>query len=103
MVWRETCNTEAISCGCFWRCRRSRMRARVCVLAVVIPRLMMVVKERSSFLRSLIGCAVLAMLKGYGKWAFLSINLNYRVLKKRKKVYVVFTQHDIMFHALYSI
>jgi hypothetical protein len=43
------------------------MRARVCVLAVVAPRLMMVVKERSSFLRNLIGCAVLAMLKGYGK------------------------------------
>ena len=56
------------------------MRARVCVLAVVVPRLMMVVKERSSFLVSLMGCAVLAMLKEYGKRASLSNNLNYAVL-----------------------
>ncbi len=57
------------------------MRARVCVLAVVVPRLMMVVKERSSFLDSLIGCAVLAMFKRYRKRASLPINLNYRVLR----------------------
>jgi hypothetical protein len=57
------------------------MRARVCVLAVVVPRLMMVVKERRSFLVSLMGCAVLAMLKEYGKRASLSTNLNYRVIK----------------------
>jgi hypothetical protein len=31
------------------------MRARVCVLAVVVPRLMMDVKERSSFFVSLTG------------------------------------------------
>ena len=55
------------------RCRvltamqRSRMRARVWVLAVVVARLLMVVKERSSVLGSLIGCAGLAMLKGSGK------------------------------------
>jgi hypothetical protein len=43
------------------------MRARVCVPALVVPRLMMVVKERSSVFGNLIGCAVLAMHKGYGK------------------------------------
>ncbi len=56
------------------------MRARVCVLAFVVPRRMMVVTERSSFLRSLIACAVLVMLKRYGKRAWLSTNLNYGVL-----------------------
>jgi len=56
------------------------MRARVWVLAAVVPRLMRVVKERSSFLRRLIGCAVLAMHKRYRKGVSLSINLNYRVL-----------------------
>ncbi len=60
------------------------MRARVCVLAVVVPRLMMVVKERSSFLDSLIGCAVLAMFKRYRKRASLPINLNYRVLNRSR-------------------
>ncbi len=57
------------------------MRARVCVLALVVPRLLMVVKERSSFLCSLIGCAVLGMLKRYGKRVWLSTNLNYGVIR----------------------
>jgi hypothetical protein len=48
--------------------------------------LMMVVKERSSFLRNLIGCAVLAMLKGYGKGAYLPNNLDYDVLSRTEKV-----------------
>ncbi len=56
------------------------MRARVWVLAVVAPRVIVVVKERSSVLRSLIGCAVLGMLKEYDKRACISTNLNYAVL-----------------------
>ena len=40
------------------------MRARACVLAAVVPRLMMDVKERSSFFGSLIDCVVLVMPKG---------------------------------------
>jgi hypothetical protein len=46
----------------------------------------MVVKERSSFLCSLIGCAVLAIFKRYSKRAYLPINLNYRVVSKSEKV-----------------
>jgi hypothetical protein len=42
---------------------------------------MRIVKERSSFLVSLTGCAVLAMLKEYGKRASLANNLNYGVLR----------------------
>jgi len=60
------------------------MRARVCVLAVVAPRVTVVVKERSSVVRSLIGCAVLGMLKGYDKRACISTNLNYAVLSLRE-------------------
>jgi len=58
------------------------MRARVCVLAVVAPRVIVVVKERRSVLRSLIGCAVLGMLKEYDKRACISTNLNYAILSK---------------------
>ncbi len=67
MVWSETCKTAEIACGCWPRCSKSRIRARVCVLALVVPRLMMVVKERSSFFGSLMGRAVLVMLKRYDK------------------------------------
>lgn len=56
------------------------MRARVWVLAVVVPRRMIVVKERSSLLGNLIGCTVLAMLEGYDNRTYLSINLHYGVL-----------------------
>lgn len=56
------------------------MRARVCVLAAVAPRLKIVVKERRSVLRNLMGCAVLGIFKGYDKRARLSINLDYGVL-----------------------
>ena len=56
------------------------MRARVCTLAAEVPRLMMVVKERSSALGSVMGCAVLAMLERYGKEAYSSINLDYDVI-----------------------
>jgi hypothetical protein len=46
---------------------------------------MRVVKERSSFLGSVIGCAVLAMLKRYGMSECLSINLDYGVLRNARK------------------
>jgi hypothetical protein len=56
------------------------MRARVWVLAAVVPRLLIVVKERRSVLRNLIGCAVLGISEGCAKRARLSINLDYAVL-----------------------
>ena len=62
------------------------MRARVCVLADVSPRVIVVVKEHSSVWRSLIGCAVLGMLKGYDKRACIPTNLNYGLLRRWQKV-----------------
>ena len=43
------------------------MRAGVWVLAAVVPRVLIVVKERRSVLRNLIGCAVLGISEGYAK------------------------------------
>jgi hypothetical protein len=60
---KRNLHREAIASGCSPQCRRPSKRVRVCVLAVVVPRLMMVVKERSSVLHSLIGCVGLAMFK----------------------------------------